>query len=109
MRLLSHLYAAAALSAVALAAVPTPAFAQQGWTVTTNGPHGRNWTTVLVPRTGGSIAQIIRVPEALMTDEQRERDAKWLEFCEPLIIAQAPDWVRRYVYKHPGCENGRTE
>lgn len=96
-----------AAGVAALCAIAEPAQARDGWTVTTNGPRGQNWTTVVTPHAGGSIAQIIEFPP--MTQEMMDRDAKWLEFCKPLIVARAPDWVRRYVYEQPGCENGRTE
>lgn len=106
MKTLTRMFAVAGIAA--LCAIPQPATAQ-GWTVTTNGPNGRNWTTSVVPRAGGSVAQIVQVPQWMITDEMMERDRQWVEFCQPRIVAQAPDWVRRYVYKHPGCENGRTE
>lgn len=83
-----------------------PAFSGDGWTIVTNGLRGSSVMTI-VPRTGGSIAQIISAPP--MTEEQIARDVKWAEFCKPRIVAQAPDWVRRYVYDKPGCEHGRTE
>ena len=50
---------------------------------------------------------IIHVPPP--DAEGLKRIEKWETFCEPRIVERAPDYVRRYVYAHPGCENGRSE
>lgn len=96
---------AACVAALCTASQPASA---QGLIINSAG-GGRNQTISIVPRAGGSIAQIIQLPQSMMTDERIAEDRKWADFCQPIIVANPPDYVRRYVYKHPGCEHGRSE
>lgn len=43
-----------------------------------------------------------------MIAEQDARIAKWEAFCKPRIV-QDKDGISRYVYKHAGCDTGRSE
>lgn len=57
-------------------------------------------------------ANVIRVPQptAEEVEESRARRDKWLAFCEPRLSAPHPSTgVQRWLYKHPGCDVGRSE
>lgn len=43
------------------------------------------------------------------TAEALARDAKWQEYCKPVLGEPDKLGMRRYVYAKPGCENGRSE
>lgn len=65
--------------------------------------------TTIIGRSQGGLGKVISVPQKAYDPERDERIAKWTAFCEPKIVQGPPYWVRKYVYKHPGCEYGRDE
>lgn len=90
-----------AASVAALMAIAEPAQSRDGWTIVTNGPGGRNWTTTIVPRAGGSIAQIIHVPQT--SDHGVETADDWDARCQPQRYLQPSTGLWRVVYAHENC------
>lgn len=46
--------------------------------------------------------------DALLAREAQERDAKWVQFCKP-VIELGSDGINRYRYAHRNCDMGRIQ
>lgn len=100
------MYMRTMILAASLTAVSLPASAQSFSSYCSfSGAASYCWTGE-----GGGSRQIVNVPETQEDVEaRRNRIARWTKFCEPVLSAPDNNGMRRYSYRHPGCEHGRSE